>query len=180
MKFCSECGHPVRWSKVAGDDRARFVCGQCGTVHYQNPRVVVGTIPELDGSILLCRRAIEPRKNWWTLPAGYLENGETLRQGAQRETMEEACARLKELQPYALFNITHIQQVYFFFRAQLVDPDFGPGAESLEVELFSLEDIPWAQLAFPVIEDVLQVYCRDVAGGTFPFRELDVSARMHT
>ncbi|WP_232370961.1 NUDIX hydrolase [Desulfogranum marinum] len=180
MNYCTGCGRKVTLQMVAGDDRPRFVCDNCGTIHYQNPKMVVGAIPEVNGKILFCRRAIEPRKNSWTLPAGYLENGETASQGAQREAMEEAYAELDNVQPYALLNITAINQIYMIFRAQLINTDFRAGTESLEVKLFEPNDIPWDELAFPVINDVLRVYCKDLQRGVFPFRELETLGRMST
>ena len=169
VKFCGDCGSPTAQVVPEGDDRPRDVCGICGAVHYQNPKIVVGTIPEWDDKILLCKRAIEPRYGKWTLPAGFMENGETIEDGARRETWEEACARLKDVQPYALFNITYIAQVYMMFRARLVRLDFKPGRESLSVALFSEEEIPWEKIAFPVVEKTLQRYFVDRKKGEFPF-----------
>jgi ADP-ribose pyrophosphatase YjhB (NUDIX family) len=151
------------------DDRLRDVCLSCGIIHYENPKVVVGAIPEWDGKILLCRRAIEPRYGKWTLPAGFLENGETVADGAIRETIEEAGARLKNVEPYALYNIAYIGQVYIMFRACLADLDFSPGEESLSVALYSEEDIPWHEIAFPVVDKTLKNYFRDRKNGEFTF-----------
>src|SRR5476649_1576903 len=133
MKFCSVCGHEVGLSIPPGDNRQRYVCGNCGTVHYQNPRNVVGTVPVWDDKVLLCKRAIEPRYGLWTLPAGFLENGETVEQGAVRETLEEANARVELGALYTMISLLHVHQVYMMYRAQLADLDFGPGTESLEV-----------------------------------------------
>jgi ADP-ribose pyrophosphatase YjhB (NUDIX family) len=167
MKFCSSCGATVERVIPPGDDRPRYVCGACGTVHYQNPRVVVGCIPEWEGRILFCRRRIEPRAGKWTLPAGFLENGESVAAGAARETLEEACARVVELVPFALFNLTFVDQVYLMFRGRMVDPDAAAGAESLEVGLLSEADVPWDELAFPVIRETLKLYFDDRAKGVF-------------
>ena len=175
MKFCSQCGHSLKFTIPPGDDRARFVCDACGVVHYQNPRVVVGCIPAYEGRVLLCRRAIEPRHGLWTLPAGYLENGETLAACAERETREEAGARIGELVPYLMFNICHIHQIYLMFRARLTDLDFEAGRESLEVRLFAEEDIPWDEIAFRVISATLRTYFRDRRSGSFPFAIGDIS-----
>ncbi|HBI70852.1 MAG TPA: NUDIX hydrolase [Massilia sp.] len=165
MKFCSECGHAVALAIPEGDNRPRHVCSQCGTIHYQNPKNVIGTIPvwEHEGQlqILLCRRAIEPRYGYWTLPAGFMENGETTGEAAARETEEEAGANI-ELGPlFALLNVAHVHQVHMFYLARLVDLDFHPGEESLEVQLFTESDIPWDDLAFPTIRKTLELFFAD-------------------
>jgi len=165
MKFCSECAHPVALAIPEGDNRPRHVCSQCGTIHYQNPKNVIGTIPvwEHKGQlqILLCRRAIEPRYGYWTLPAGFMENGETTGEAAARETEEEAGANI-ELGPlFALLNVAHVHQVHMFYLARLVDLDFHPGEESLEVQLFTESEIPWDDLAFPTIRKTLELFFAD-------------------
>ncbi|RKZ37829.1 MAG: NUDIX hydrolase [Gammaproteobacteria bacterium] len=167
MRYCSSCGASVSLQTPPGDDRPRFVCGDCATIHYQNPRIITGCIPEWEDSVLLCRRAIEPRHGLWTLPAGFMENGETTAEGAVRETLEEANARVEVLGPFAVFDIPRINQVYLLFRARLLDTDFSPGAESLEVQLFREAEIPWSELAFPVIERVLPLYYEDLRLGAF-------------
>jgi len=169
MNFCSNCGQPVAQRRPPGDDRLRFYCESCGMIHYQNPKMVVGCIPELENQILLCRRAIEPCYGKWTLPAGYLENGETVAAGAARETLEEARARVDIVAPYALYNICHVNQIYLLFRARLKDKRFGAGRESLEVKLFSQDDIPWEEIAFRVINATLLQYFADRPGGRFSF-----------
>ena len=169
MNFCSNCGQPVTRRTPPGDDRSRFFCESCGVVHYQNPKLVVGCIPEMEDQILLCRRAIEPCYGMWTLPAGYLENGETVAAGAKRETLEEAQARVEILAPYALYNICHVDQIYLMFRARLIDERFQAGSESLEVKLFSENDIPWQEIAFRVISATLLQYFNDRRNGQFPF-----------
>jgi len=138
-------------------------------VHYQNPKLVVGCIPEMEDQILLCRRAIEPCYGKWTLPAGYLENGETVAAGAKRETFEEALARVDILAPYALYSICHVDQIYLMFRARLKEKDFHPGRESLEVKLFDQKDIPWEEIAFRVITATLLQYFEDRPSGRFSF-----------
>jgi ADP-ribose pyrophosphatase YjhB (NUDIX family) len=178
MNFCSHCGAEVVLAIPPGDDRRRFVCRACRTIHYQNPRVVVGCIPEWREQILLCRRAIEPRHGRWTLPAGYLENGETVMEGACRETREEAGATLTDLRPYGMYNIRHVNQIYLMFRGPLADLGFKPGKESLEVRLFKEEEIPWDDLAFPVIECTLRNYFRDRPLGLFGFHIEDIVRRM--
>jgi ADP-ribose pyrophosphatase YjhB (NUDIX family) len=169
LNFCTNCGQALSVSVPAGDDRPRHLCASCGTIHYQNPRMVVGCIPEWDGLILLCRRAIEPCHGLWTLPAGYLENGETVTECAIRETREEACADIEHLQPYALYSIGHISQVYLMFRADLKDGAFAPGEESLEVALFQEREVPWDRIAFRVIAATLRRYFKDLAAGEFNF-----------
>ncbi len=174
MKFCSNCGAPVSKRIPRDDNRVRFVCDVCKTIHYQNPIMVVGAIPEYKGRILLCRRAIEPQYGKWTLPAGYLENNETLAQGAGRETLEESGARVTILEPYALFNLTFVSQVYLMFLASMANAAAKPGKESLEVKLFTKQEIPWDELAFTVIRETLRLYLKDLPTGRFPFHTGDI------
>jgi ADP-ribose pyrophosphatase YjhB (NUDIX family) len=169
MNFCSHCGAPVALRIPPGDTLPRFTCEQCGAIHYENPKMVVGCIPEWEDRILLCRRAIEPRYGLWTVPAGFMENGETTAQGAERETLEEANARVEMLGLYAMYNIPHINQVYLLFRARLADLAFSPGAETLEVRLFSEEEIPWNEIAFATVRRTLTRYFADRKSGMFPF-----------
>lgn len=175
MKFCSQCGGAVSERIPVGDNRVRYVCAQCETIHYQNPRIVAGCLVTHGHKVLLCRRAIEPRHGFWTLPAGFMENGETTEQAALRETWEEARARVASQQLYMLFNLPHINQVYMFFRAELADTDFAAGEESLEVGLFSESDIPWDHLAFPTISKTLRQYYQDLTTRNFPVRMLDIT-----
>ncbi|SFH87113.1 ADP-ribose pyrophosphatase YjhB, NUDIX family [Pseudomonas guineae] len=176
MKFCSNCGGPISYHIPQGDNRLRHVCAQCQMVHYQNPRIIAGCLPIWGEQILLCRRAIEPRRGYWTLPAGFMENGETLEQAAARETQEEACARVRGLNLYTLFDLPHINQVYMLFRAELADLDFAPGEESLEVELFHEQDIPWSELAFPVVGRTLECYFADRITQHYPVRNEPLEA----
>jgi len=169
MKFCAQCGSLVEQRIPEGDNLPRFVCGTCHTIHYQNPRVVVGCIVEWQNKVLLCRRAIEPRYGLWTVPAGFMENGETTDQGALRETQEEANARVEIGPLYALYNIPHISQVYILYRAQLLDLGFHAGAETLEVRLFDENEIPWDQIAFATIRNTLKRYYSDRSNGEFKF-----------
>ncbi len=169
MNFCSQCGAAVEWRIPEGDTLPRFVCGSCRAVHYQNPKMVVGCIPEWEGKILLCRRAIEPRYGLWTLPAGFMENGETTCQGAVRETLEEANARVEVGALYTLYNIPHINQVYLLFRARLLDLDFKSGAETLELRLFAENEIPWDQIAFAAVRNTLGHYFGERRIGAFSF-----------
>ncbi len=170
MNFCPNCGGKVNHQIPEGDDRPRHVCSACGAIHYQNPKLVVGVIPEWEGRILLCRRAIAPREGLWTLPAGYLENGETAADGARRETWEEARARVDALTPYALFDLTFVNQLYLIFRGAMVSEACNPGDESLAVGFFTEAEIPWDAIAFKVIEETLRRYFRDCTGGAFPFQ----------
>lgn len=167
MKFCSECGQPVERRIPPDDTRERLVCANCATVHYQNPKVVAGCIPEWEGRILLCRRAIEPRYGLWTLPAGFMENDETTVEAAVRETLEEARARVDALELHTMLSLPHANQVYIMFRARLLDLDFGPGHESLEVRLHDEQDIPWDQIAFPTILHTLKFYYEDRRAGAY-------------
>lgn len=166
MNYCSHCGHTVRFAIPDGDDRPRFLCDACHTIHYQNPRIVAGTLPVAGERILLCRRAIAPRKGFWTLPAGFMENAETVEQAALRETREEARAVVDDPTLYTLISLPHINQVYMIFRGNL-DGDFAAGPESLEVELFEESQIPWDELAFPTIERTLRHFFDDRRRGTF-------------
>lgn len=182
MKFCSECAHPVALAIPEGDNRARYVCTQCGTIHYQNPNMVVGSIPvwEQNGKlqVLLCKRAIEPRYGYWTLPAGFMENAETTAEAAIRETEEEAGANV-ELGPlFSLLNVAHVHQVHLFYLARLRDLNFAPGIESLEVQLFEQHEIPWDDLAFPTIRTTLELFFADRVkireGGSYGFHSQDI------
>jgi ADP-ribose pyrophosphatase YjhB (NUDIX family) len=169
MKFCSNCGGPVTLRVPPGDTLPRHVCDGCATIHYLNPRLVVGCIPEWEDRVLLCRRAIEPRHGFWTVPAGYMENGETTFQGAMRETLEEANARVEIGPLYALYNIPHINQVYILFRARLLDTDVHPGAETLELKLMAEDEIPWDEIAFASVRNTLTHYYEDRRRGAYQY-----------
>ena len=177
MKFCSNCGATLTWMVPEGDNRERHVCTDCDTIHYVNPRIVTGCLPVWQDRVMLCRRAIEPRRGYWTLPAGFLENGETIAAGAARETAEEANARVRDLELYTVFSLPHISQAYMFFRAELADLDFSSGMETLDVELFREEQIPWEELAFPVIKESLEFYFEDRKTGAFPVRSREIHIR---
>lgn len=171
MKYCSECSAPVELRIPPGDDRPRHVCTACATIHYQNPKLVIGAIPEWeDGRILLCRRAIEPRYGLWTLPAGFMENGETTAEAAARETLEEANGRIEVGELYSMFSLPYISQVYLLFRSRLLDTDCAPGIESLEVGLFDEREIPWDTIAFRPVQFTLQNFFDDRKAGCFRFR----------
>ena len=161
MNYCSQCGARVSLRIPAGDNLLRHICDTCQVVHYQNPKIVVGCIPEWDDRILLCRRAIEPRYGLWTLPAGFMENGETTTQAAARETQEEANAQVQIGKLFGLYSLPHINQIYLIFRARLLTADYSPGVESLETQLFSEADIPWETLAFTVVRRTLENYFDD-------------------
>jgi len=180
MNYCSHCGSSVELKIPVGDNLPRYVCNSCGQIHYQNPKIVTGCIPEWQDKILLCKRAIEPRKGLWTLPAGFMENKETTSEAAVRETWEEANAKVETISLYALFNIPHISQVYIMFRARMLDTEFGPGAESLEVELFDEHNIPWESLAFPVIKETLLRYYQDKNNGQFALHVDDIHPTLPT
>ena len=171
MKFCHNCGGRLVEKIPPDDDRPRLVCESCGTVHYRNPTVVVGCIPEAGDKILLCRRAIEPARGLWTLPAGFLENGETPAQDAAREALEETGSRVEIGDLFSMFTVFHIHQIYLIFRASLLDHDFGPTGESLEVRLFGEEEIPWSEIAFSSIRQTLRLYFQDKAQGEFRVHE---------
>lgn len=181
MNFCSQCGSSVTLRVPHGDHLPRHVCDSCGAVHYQNPKIVAGCIPEWGEQVLLCRRAIEPRRGHWTLPAGFMENGETTAQAAARETLEEACARIDVGEAFSMVSIPHISQVHLFFRARLIDPKHAPGEESLEVSLFEEDDIPWDTLAFRSVTLALRHYFDDRRRDRFCFHadDLDVEPSMN-
>jgi ADP-ribose pyrophosphatase YjhB (NUDIX family) len=161
IRFCSNCGHAVSRRIPEGDQLPRAVCGHCGTVHYENPRVVVGCVPEWEGRILLCRRAIEPRRGYWTAPAGFLEIGESMHAAAARETTEEAQAEVDVGTLLCVVNVLHAAQVHVMFRARMRDGRHGAGAESLETALFHEREIPWDEIAFASIRFALERYLAD-------------------
>ena len=174
VNYCSRCGAPVSKQIPPGDDRERFVCTACATIHYQNPKIVTCCVPVVEDRVLLCRRAIEPRRGLWTLPGGFLETGETVFDGAARETWEEARARVDGDGLYTIFNLPHISQIYMFFRARVVGGQYGIGDETLETRLFREPEIPWNELAFGVISKTLEHYFHDCRRGTFPVRVEDI------
>jgi ADP-ribose pyrophosphatase YjhB (NUDIX family) len=169
MRFCSNCGAPVALRIPPGDTLPRHVCDACNSIHYENPRMIVGCVAEWEGRVLLCRRGIEPRHGLWTVPAGFLENGETTVAGALRETLEEANARVEIDTLFALYNIPHINQVYMLFRGRLLDLDFRPGAETLETRLYGEAEIPWSELAFASVRNTLIHYFNDRRRGELGF-----------
>jgi ADP-ribose pyrophosphatase YjhB (NUDIX family) len=165
MNFCCHCGAKVTLRVPAGDHLPRYVCDACEAIHYSNPRLVVGCVPEHEGRILICRRAIEPRRGFWCLPAGFMENGETLQQGAARECQEEALADVEIGSLLVVADVLGARQVHVFFRARMRSAKFGPGAESLEVALVEPADLPWDEIAFPSTEYALRRLLEDRAAG---------------
>lgn len=174
IKFCNSCGATVVQRIPEGDTFSRAVCDACGVIHYENPKVVVGCLPAYGDRILICKRAIEPRYGLWTLPAGFMENGESASEGAAREALEEANARVQIEDLYTVYSIPHISQVYMMFRARLLDVDFSPGSESLEVKLVTEEEIPWGELAFAMVKRTLESYLHDRKTGIFVPRFGDI------
>ena len=174
MKYCSQCGAEIVVRIPDDDNRERHVCSGCDTIHYQNPKIVAGCIPAWEDKVLLCRRAIEPRHGYWTLPAGFMELGETSLEAAVRETLEEANARVDIQDLYMVINLPHVDQVYMMFRSRLLDTEFHPGAESQEVGLFTQEEIPWDTLAFATIRETLRYYYEDIREGV-KFKSINLS-----
>ncbi len=174
IKHCKACGAPVVYRVPADDNRDRATCTGCGHVHYENPLNVVGTVPVWGDEVLLCRRNIEPRYGLWTLPAGFLELGETTAEGALRETVEEAGARIELDGLYTVLNVVRVGQVHLFYRARLLDTAFAPGPETIEAQLFSEASIPWEQLAFRTVRETLQCFFADRRSGRFGLHCVDV------
>ena len=178
IKHCRVCGAAVAYRLPDdGDTRQRAVCPACHTVHYDNPLNVVGTVPVWgdDGSqVLLCKRNIEPRRGKWTLPAGFMELGETTAEGAARETIEEAGASFEMQALFALMNVVRVGQIHLFYRAKLLSSDFNPGHESMEARLFSESEIPWGEIAFKTVKETLERYFSDRRAGSFGFHTVDI------
>ncbi|MDB5806405.1 MAG: ADP-ribose pyrophosphatase [Betaproteobacteria bacterium] len=177
LTHCSNCGAVLESRVPPGDGHHRLVCPACGTIHYENPKLIVGCLPVWEGKLLLCRRAIEPRYGYWTLPAGFMENGETTADGAARETLEEAGAQVNNLVPFSIIDVSYVHQVHFFFLADLANLDFSPGEESLEVRLFAEEEIPWSELAFYTVIETMHLYYEDRKAGKYGFHNLQLRAK---
>jgi ADP-ribose pyrophosphatase YjhB (NUDIX family) len=177
MNYCPTCGQPVVVKIPEGDHLPRHVCTACGAIHYQNPRIIAGCIPEWQGKLLLCKRAIEPRRGYWTIPAGFMENGESVQAAAAREAMEEALARVEIGSLVAIVNVLRAHQVHIMFRARLLDLDFGVGPESLDVGLYDEREIPWPELAFPSVRFALERYLADRRQGVEGLHFKDVEWR---
>lgn len=167
MNFCSNCGHKISFGEIPDDNRPRFHCENCGTIHYQNPKIVTGCLPIWKDKVLLCRRAIEPRKGFWNVPGGYMENGETIEEGAKREVWEEALAKVNITSLHLVYDIPQINQVYVHFLGDLVNGEFGIGEESTEVRLFREDEIPWKEIAFSSSKRTLQLYFESRKNGIF-------------
>lgn len=161
MQCCSNCGKHVEQYVPQGDTRSRYVCGVCQTIHYQNPKIIAGCIATWKNQLLLCRRAIKPRKGFWTFPAGFMENDETVEQAVIRETREEACIDIKDLNIYMIISVPHINQVHILYRAVLINDKFSAGDESIEASLFKEENIPWDNLAFKTVSYALENFFSD-------------------
>lgn len=174
IRHCRHCGSAVAYQVPTGDNRERAVCGQCAHVHYENPLNVVGTVPAWEDQVLLCRRNIEPRHGFWTLPAGFLELGETTAEGALRETDEESGARIELLGLFSVMNVVRVGQLHLYYRARLQDTRFDPGPETIEARLFREDEIPWEQLAFRTVRETLQRYFEDRRRGSFGLHCIDL------
>lgn len=174
IKYCNQCGHSVKYEKPEGDDQLRAVCQNCFYIQYENPLIVTGCIIEHEGRILLGKRTIEPRKNCWNIPAGFLENGESTQDGAIREVKEEVLTEVKNIQLFGVYSIIQRSQVHIYYRAELDSSDFGAGAETSEARFFKPEDIPWDNLAFPVNITALKRYVKEMKSGDFTIQEDDI------
>ena len=175
IKHCRACGGEVRYAMPADDNRDRATCTVCTTIHYENPLNVVGTLPVWQDKVLLCRRNIEPRRGLWTLPAGFMELGETAAEGALRETIEEAGARVEMQSLFTMIDVVRVGQVHLFYRARLLDIDFAPGPETIETGLFGEDEIPWDEIAFRTTRKTLELYFEDRrAGAGFGFHTLEI------
>ena len=176
IKHCRACGTSVELRVPDdGDTRERAVCPACGTIHYVNPLLVVGTVPYLGDQVLLCKRAIEPRYGKWTLPAGFMELGETMAQGAARETVEEAGAEVEMGAFFSAMSIPRVGQVHVFYLARLLHDRFDPGHESLEARLFTEGDLPWDELAFTTVRETLKCFFADRRLGQFGVHDVDIT-----
>ncbi|MBS0448626.1 MAG: NUDIX hydrolase [Proteobacteria bacterium] len=175
IKHCKVCGGAAQYVVPADDNRERATCTVCRTIHYENPINVVGTVPVWDDKILLCRRNIEPRYGYWTLPAGFMEYGETSSEGAIRETIEEAGARIELQGLYTLLNVVRVGQIHLYYRARLLDTDFAPGPETIEAQLYAEAEIPWEELAFRTVKETLRCYFDDRRAGAFGVHTLDIA-----
>ncbi|GAB4038449.1 MAG: NUDIX hydrolase [Rubrivivax sp.] len=175
IRHCRVCGTPVDYRVPADDNRERAVCPACGEIHYENPINVVGTVPVWRDQVLLCRRAIEPRRGLWTLPAGFLELGESTADGALRETDEEAGARVELEGLFTVLNVVRVGQVHLFYRARMLGTELAPGPETLEAQLFREDEIPWDQIAFRTVRETLQHFFDDRRRGRFDVHAGDIA-----
>ena len=175
IQHCRACGSAVRYEIPADDNRERACCPACGTIHYENPLNVVGTVPVWGDRVLLCRRNIEPRRGLWTLPAGFMELGETSADGALRETIEEAGARVEMGPLFSLLNIVRVGQVHLFYLARMLEPGVDPGPETIEARLFAEDEIPWEEIAFRTVKETLRLYFADRRRGQFGVHCADIT-----
>jgi ADP-ribose pyrophosphatase YjhB (NUDIX family) len=175
IQHCRVCGSPATYRVPPDDNRERAICNRCGEIHYENPLNVVGTVPVWDEQVLLCRRNIEPRHGFWTLPAGFMELGETMAEGAIRETVEEAGANIELQDLYTVLNVVRVGQVHFYYRARMLDQTLEPGPETIEARLFREDEIPWDLLAFRTVRQTLEHYFSDRRAGGFTLHAGDVS-----
>ncbi|MFY9510736.1 MAG: NUDIX hydrolase [Rubrivivax sp.] len=175
IKHCRVCGSSVTYRVPADDNRDRAICDACGEIHYENPINVVGTVPAWGDQVLLCRRNIEPRRGLWTLPAGFMELGESTSEGARRETDEEAGAHIELLGLFTVLNVVRAGQLHLFYRARLLDTVFNPGPETIEAQLFRENEIPWDEIAFRTVRDTLQHYFADRRNGSFGVHAADIA-----
>jgi ADP-ribose pyrophosphatase YjhB (NUDIX family) len=175
IKHCRLCGTAVDYVVPADDNRERAVCPGCGEIHYENPINVVGTVPVLGDQVLLCRRNIEPRRGFWTLPAGFLELGESTADGARRETDEEAGARIELGELFTVLNVVRAGQVHLFYLARMLDGSLAPGPETIEAQLFRESDIPWDEIAFRTVRQTLEHFFADRRSGRFDVHAGDIT-----
>ena len=175
IKHCKVCGGVAVYSVPADDNRERATCTVCHTIHYENPLNVVGTVPVWGEQVLLCRRNIEPRYGLWTLPAGFMELGESVAEGAMRETNEEAGAHIELQGLYTVLNVIRVGQVHLFYRARLLDTEFAPGPESIEAKLFHEHEVPWDEIAFRTTRETLKRYFADHRRGQFDVYVADIT-----
>lgn len=179
IKHCRECGAAVTYRLPDdGDTKPRAVCSVCATVHYENPLTVVGTVPvwgDAGEQVLLCKRNIEPRRGKWTLPAGFMELGETTAEGAARETDEEAGAQILMGDLFTLMNVARVGQVHLYYRARLLSDQFNPGFETIEARLFTEAEVPWEEIAFRTVRETLEHYFADRRRGQFDFHVSDIA-----
>ena len=175
IKHCRVCGSAVTYRIPDDDNRDRAICNACGEIHYENPINVVGTVPVWGDQVLLCRRNIEPRKGYWTLPAGFMELGESTSEGASRETDEEAGARIELQGLFTILNVVRAGQLHLFYLARLLDTDFAPGPETIEAQLFREDQIPWPEIAFRTVRTTLEHYFADRRSGHFPVHAGDIN-----
>ena len=175
IQHCRVCGAATAYRVPPDDNRERAICGACGEIHYENPINVVGTVPVWGAEVLLCRRNIEPRYGFWTLPAGFLELGESTAEGALRETVEEAGAHVELQELYTVLNVVRVGQVHFYYRARMLDTTLAPGPETIEARLFREDEVPWDQIAFRTVRQTLEHYFADRRNGAYPLHTGDIS-----